>query len=43
MIGNYTDFGTGSMAKYSKIIQGFNPSLIAISDKAKEVAMQINT
>ncbi|CED59947.1 DNA methyltransferase [Moritella viscosa] len=31
------------MAKYSKIIQGFNPSLIAISDKAKEVAMQINT
>ncbi|UCM44572.1 hypothetical protein [Aeromonas dhakensis] len=31
------------MAKYREIVQGFNPSLIAISDKAKEVAIQINT
>ncbi|MUH96461.1 hypothetical protein GNP63_07850 [Aliivibrio fischeri] len=30
------------MAKYSEIVQGFNPSLIAISDKAKQVAIQIN-
>lgn len=31
------------MAKYSEIVQGFSPCLIAISDKAKQVATQINT
>jgi len=31
------------MEKYGEIVQGFNPSLIDISDKAKEVTMGINT
>jgi hypothetical protein len=31
------------MAKYSEVVRGFSPSLLAISDKAKEVAMHINT